>query len=1356
MKKLLTILFILICFQSYATHYFVSSSTGNDANNGTSTTTPWKTLTKVNSFAFAAGDICSFLGGDTFIGSLIITRSGTSGNPITFNSYGTGRAIITALSTVPSFVNMGNNIWESTTSVSGLNDCNLLLINGVNTQMGRFPNSGYLTYQSHSTNVSITSSSLNSSVTNWTGADAVVKCNNFQTLRNLVSAQSGTLLTMIPTSETSTAINFTDGFGFFIENDLRTLDQQNEWYFNPTTKKLDIYSTSQPTNVQLPTIDSLVFAQGRSNITFDNLTFIGSNRRTFYLCSCQNFTIQNCFCDDAGLYTVWGGNNCGGSSTGFIFQNNVVNHNNSKTIFMQNEFTGSYIGHNRFLNGGVLPGMFKIPATNPLTTNGQWGGAFNVVSVIGNNGFVCEYNYIDSSGRFGINFTGNGACRVNNNETIHCGINSQDGGDIYTIGVRTGISQIYSNICHDGIGDSTGTANTDKARVWHGIYCDDATSNTQVFGNTIFSEPDAGIFIHSGHEDKVRDNTIYDIGKYGVLFQYGAAIPIRNDTLKNNILVARTGTQKAASFQSAANDISSFFTSIDSNVYARPIDDNLTIEGVINNFATFTQRSLPQWQAYQPTYDIHSTRSPRPATLAQLSLIYNPNNYDSTVSLNGNFVGMTNIAYNTSTVLHAYTSLILINTGTLITPTITWNNPANITYGTTLSATQLNASTGIAGTFTYTPIAGTLLDAGTYTLSVLFTPTDGNTYTSASKTVTLIVDPAPASISYANLTQMFTGSPLQPTITTTPAGLKTSTTYNGVGTIPVNSGSYTTITGITNTNYVATPATATFTISKANAVISVSNLSQVYDATSKSINTSTTPAGLDGITVTYNGSATLPVNAGTYNVLVTLNNSNFTASPISTTLIISKATPTVSWSNPSAITYGTALSGTQLNATSSVAGTFTYTPAAGTVLNAGTQSLSVDFVPTDGANYNSVIGTTVTIVVNKAVATLTLFNLNQTFDGNPKSVTVVTTPVGLGVVTVTYNGSTTQPTAVGTYPVVATLINSNYTASPATGNLVISSSVANIFITNLLQAYNGSPRPVTVTTNPTGLTYTVTYNGSATVPTNAGTYVVIATLVTPFTGADTQTLVITKSIPVINWSNPASIPFGTALSGIQLNASSTVSGSFTYTPPSGTVLNVGTQTLSVSFAPSDASNYNSASATVQITVNNSSATLTLSNLLQTYDGTPKAVIVTSNPAGLSIISVTYNGSATIPTNAGSYAVVATLTNANFTATPVNGTLIINKVNANLSWNIPAPIAQGTALSSQQLNATSNIAGTFTYNYTLGSILNPGTVTLQATFHPTDNVNYTSGQTISVPLSVYGSPFLNFTVTPNNYQNLPNQ
>ena len=71
--------------------------------------------------------------------------------------------------------------------------------------------------------------------------------------------------------------------------------------------------------------------------------------------------------------------------------------------------------------------------------------------------------------------------------------------------------------------------------------------------------------------------------------------------------------------------------------------------------------------------------------------------------------------------------------------------------------------------------------------------------------------------------------------------------------------------------------------------------------------------------------------------------------------------------------------------------------------------------------------------------------------------------------------------------------------------------------------------------------------------------------------------------PVITWTNPVDIVYGTALAATQLNATADLAASFVYTPAAGVKLNAGaSQELSVTFTPSDAANYNGASKTVQI------------------------------------------------------------------------------------------------------------------------------------------------------------------------------
>lgn len=70
--------------------YYVSSSTGNDTNSGTSISSPWKSLDRINTATLNPGDQVLFKAGDTFLGQLNVDHSGTEANPIKFGKYGTG------------------------------------------------------------------------------------------------------------------------------------------------------------------------------------------------------------------------------------------------------------------------------------------------------------------------------------------------------------------------------------------------------------------------------------------------------------------------------------------------------------------------------------------------------------------------------------------------------------------------------------------------------------------------------------------------------------------------------------------------------------------------------------------------------------------------------------------------------------------------------------------------------------------------------------------------------------------------------------------------------------------------------------------------------------------------------------------------------------------------------------------------------------------------------------------------------------------------------------------------------------------------------------------------------------------
>jgi hypothetical protein len=95
------------------------------------------------------------------------------------------------------------------------------------------------------------------------------------------------------------------------------------------------------------------------------------------------------------------------------------------------------------------------------------------------------------------------------------------------------------------------------------------------------------------------------------------------------------------------------------------------------------------------------------------------------------------------------------------------------------------------------------------------------------------------------------------------------------------------------------------------------------------------------------------------------------STPSSTTYTVGKATPVITWANPGTITYGTPLSAAQLNATASVAGTFSYTPAAGAVLGVGTQTLTASFTPSDNIDY-AAVSKSISITVTQAPSSTTI------------------------------------------------------------------------------------------------------------------------------------------------------------------------------------------------------------------------------------------------------------------------------------------------------------------------------------------------------------------------------------------------
>jgi len=155
------------------------------------------------------------------------------------------------------------------------------------------------------------------------------------------------------------------------------------------------------------------------------------------------------------------------------------------------------------------------------------------------------------------------------------------------------------------------------------------------------------------------------------------------------------------------------------------------------------------------------------------------------------------------------------------------------------------------------------------------------------------------------------------------------------------------------------------------------------------------------------------------------------------------------------------------------------------------------------------------------------------------------------------------------------------------------------------------------------------------------------------------------------------------------------------------------------------------------------AAVTFGNLGQTYDGSPHTVTVTTNPAGLSV-TVTYDGATVTPVNAGSYAILATITSSGYTG-GATATLAIAKATQTISFGALSPATAGDPAFQMSASATSGLPVTFTSsNSSVATVPNstvtvvgPGSTTITA--DQAGGPNYYGAASVSQMLTVNAPP-----------------
>ena len=676
------------------------------------------------------------------------------------------------------------------------------------------------------------------------------------------------------------------------------------------------------------------------------------------------------------------------------------------------------------------------------------------------------------------------------------------------------------------------------------------------------------------------------------------------------------------------------------------------------------------------------------------------------------------------------------------TPTITWPTPEPIRYGDALSAAHLNASAPVAGRFQYSPDAGSVLPAGTHTLSVTFTPADGEKYGPARAAVPLTVDRATPEIAWPAPDPIAYGTPLGDSQLGASASVPGTFDYSPAPGAVLPAGTHTLsaeFTASESENYAPVQASVSLKVTKAMPAFEWPVPKPIRFGTPLSAEQLCATASVPG-RFDYSPAAGELLAVGTHALSVSFSpadSANYSAAQAILSLHVEKAAPTIEWPAPAPVIFGTPLSLTQLRATAPVPGTFNYAPAAGAVLAAGSHRLWVTFTPTDSTDY-AVARATVSFDVSKATPTLdwpapqtikfgTRLSQRQccatasvpgTFEYSP-ALGEVLAP-GAHTLSVIF-----KPTDSADYEIVEASV-------PLTVEAKATPAVA-----------WSNPEPITYGTRISGkqlcarasVSGRFDYSVEPDVELAAGTH----TLSVTFTPTDSEnyaqtqatvSLEVAKATPTIHWTAPEPIMDGTRLSTTQLCATASTRGTLDYSAAAGTQLSPGTHALTVTFTPADRANYTTAQATVPLTVVareipeiawpapdpipygtvlSRAQLCATASVPGTFDYSPAAGEILT--AGTRTLSVRFT-----PTDTENYA-----------TTESSVSLIVEREPAVIAWPIPDPITYGTRLSARQLCATASVPGRFDYSPALGVLLAAGTHTLAVTFTPADSENYAAAQ-----------------------------
>lgn len=500
--------------------YFVDNTSGNDANPGTNIL-PWKSIDKVNAMLLA-GDNVYFKRGEKFYGTLRVKN-----NNHIISSYGvaTEQPIFTGYTDITSMTSEGSDIYSTVISAA-TSTLNIVTINNEMQTIARYPNvtdanEGYLKYTT-----AYDSNAFRGAITgiNYTGTEIAVMPETYRLFTGTVTSHKhdsivyNRSVAMMDGGSTvrNPFVSNAGGRGYFFRKRLDFIDQNGEYYLNPTTKKLSIKIVGglAGRTLRVATLDtSVAMLSGISNVVVNDIKVEGYNLLGVRELSCKNIDIIGCtiFATSRAI-SAFGcqgisiiGNRIDNSLEGAIHCK--ASTNDSLTItYNYITRTGLIKGQGSFYNEDYTAVVANVRSRLLVAHNSIISTGHSGITWVCPNHALIEKNYIDTFSKIMSDDGGlygwiNGFLNNGNRDTLT------------TYSDRV----LQDNLIGNGIGSVGGNLNS-IVRLSSGLYLDGAAVNDTVRNNTVWNVPRWGLEVNHGRGIVVYGNKFYNCISASMIF----------------------------------------------------------------------------------------------------------------------------------------------------------------------------------------------------------------------------------------------------------------------------------------------------------------------------------------------------------------------------------------------------------------------------------------------------------------------------------------------------------------------------------------------------------------------------------------------------------------------------------------------------------------------------------------------------------------------------------------------------------------------------------------------------------------------------------------------------------------------